>query len=230
LSAAVRDGRFREDLFYRVQVLPITVPPLRERLEDIPDLVRHFLARFAAEEGKRVRSIRGEAMELLSSCPWPGNVRQLENAIFRAVVLAEGDAIGIGEFPQLAAQKPLPLIGAPIAAVMEVVANQEGPPACEAPYVAPAAPPVSNPLRPAADAQARPADHVSILDASGGVRPLDAIEADLIRFALTHYRGQMSEVARRLQIGRSTLYRRLKELGLEPDETRDVPQSGVAQE
>ena len=100
----VKNGRFREDLFYRLHVFPIAVPPLRERAEDIPDLVRHFLARIAAEEGKRVRAISGEALALLGRHRWPGNVRQLENAVFRAVVLAEGDSIGVDEFPQIAAQ------------------------------------------------------------------------------------------------------------------------------
>ncbi len=104
----VKSGRFREDLFYRLHVFPIAVPPLRERGEDIPDLVRHFLARIAAEEGKRVRSISGEALALLGRYRWPGNVRQLENAVFRAVVLAEGDGIGIDEFPQIAAQIATP--------------------------------------------------------------------------------------------------------------------------
>src|SRR5207302_147873 len=114
LIAAVKEGRFREDLFYRLHVFPITVPPLRERPEDIPDLVRHFLVRFNAEEGKRIRVVAADAMALLARCPWPGNVRQLENAIFRAVVLAEGDEIGVDEFPQLAAQAvkaPLPPAG-----------------------------------------------------------------------------------------------------------------------
>src|SRR5882757_1800843 len=100
----VKHGRFREDLFYRLHVFPISVPPLRERTEDIPDLVRHFLARIAAEEGKRVRAISGEALTLLGRHRWPGNVRQLENTVFRAVVLAEGDTISTGEFPQVAAQ------------------------------------------------------------------------------------------------------------------------------
>ena len=102
LIADVKGGRFREDLFYRLHVFPITVPPLRERPEDIPDLVRHFLARFAAEEGKRIRAVSAEALALLNAHPWPGNVRQLENAVFRAVVLADGDEIGASEFPQIA--------------------------------------------------------------------------------------------------------------------------------
>src|SRR5258705_10821256 len=102
LIAEVRTGRFREDLYYRLCVFPVSVPPLRERTEDIPHLVRHFLLRFAAEEGKRVRSLSAEALALLTGFSWPGNVRQLENAIFRSVVLAEGDTIGVDEFPQIA--------------------------------------------------------------------------------------------------------------------------------
>src|SRR5256885_3699101 len=97
LIADVKAGRFREDLFYRLHVFPISVPPLCERPQDIPELARHFLIRFAAEEGKRIKKINGQALSLLIACGWPGNVRQLENAIFRAVVLAEGDEIGPGE-------------------------------------------------------------------------------------------------------------------------------------
>src|SRR5271167_89096 len=104
LLTDVKSGRFREDLFYRLHVFPIAIPPLRDRAEDIPELARHFMIRFAAEEGKRVRSMPAEALRLLLSHPWPGNVRQLENAIFRAVVLAEGEEIGLNEFPQIAAQ------------------------------------------------------------------------------------------------------------------------------
>jgi DNA-binding NtrC family response regulator len=78
LIADVKAGRFREDLFYRLHVFPLSVPPLRARREDIPHLARHFLTRIAAEEGKRVRSISAEALALLAACHWPGNVRQLE--------------------------------------------------------------------------------------------------------------------------------------------------------
>ncbi len=106
LGELVRSGRFREDLYYRLHIFPITVPPLRNRTEDIPDLVRRFAVRFAAEEGKRVRAVSADAIRLLSGFRWPGNVRQLENAVFRAVVLAETDEIGAAEFPQIAAQVP----------------------------------------------------------------------------------------------------------------------------
>ena len=87
----VKAGQFREDLYYRLNVFPIRVPPLRERREDIPELVRHFTARFAAEEGKSfIRGVNAPALQLLSRYDWPGNIRQLENAVFRAVVLADG--------------------------------------------------------------------------------------------------------------------------------------------
>ena len=99
LIADVKAGRFREDLFYRLHVFPISMPPLRQRPEDIPELARHFLARFSAEEGKRVRAIEPEALRLLAAFRWPGNVRQLENAVFRAVVLADGEQIGVHELP-----------------------------------------------------------------------------------------------------------------------------------
>jgi DNA-binding NtrC family response regulator len=208
LIADVKTGRFREDLFYRLHVFPITVPPLRERPEDIPDLVRHFLVRFAAEEGKRIRAVSADALSVLNAHPWPGNVRQLENAVFRAVVLADGDEIGVGEFPQLLhARMSAPTI-APAAG--DAPPHSERTPA--APMILDEAPATS----PHADAASAPAsdDTLALIDAAGNVRPLEELEADVIRFAIARYRGQMSEVARRLRIGRSTLYRKLDELGL----------------
>jgi DNA-binding NtrC family response regulator len=224
LTSDVKAGRFREDLFYRLHVFPITVPPLRERLEDISDLVRHFLARFAAEEGKHLRSVSAAAIGLLSSYHWPGNVRQLENAVFRAVVLADGDEISVNEIPQIAAQVaastatqalPAPHAGDPPSAV------QLTPPhllVLDEPPVS-----IASDYRPTAHPGALP-----LLDAGGNLRPLEEIEAEVIRFAIAHYRGQMSEVARKLRIGRSTLYRKLDSLGLErPDGARHV-ESDVA--
>src|SRR5246127_4448068 len=111
LIADVKAGRFREDLFYRLHVFPITVPPLRERAADIPALARHFLARFAAEEGKRIRAIAPEALRLLTAFHWPGNIRQLENTLFRAVVLTDGDTVSLAEFPQISAQIATPAAG-----------------------------------------------------------------------------------------------------------------------
>jgi two-component system NtrC family response regulator len=88
LQQLVAEGRFLEDLFYRLAVIPITLPPLRERREDIPLLVEHFIRRHAARAAKRVDGISPEAMAMLSDGPWPGNVRELENTVERAVVLA----------------------------------------------------------------------------------------------------------------------------------------------
>src|SRR5271155_5503074 len=98
----VKSGHFREDLFYRLHVLPLTVPPLRTRSEDIPHLVRHFLARFCAEENRHITGVSGEAMAHLSQLDWPGNIRQLENAVYRAVVMSEGDQLIASDFPQMA--------------------------------------------------------------------------------------------------------------------------------
>jgi len=219
LIADVKAGRFREDLFYRMHVFPISVPPLRERSEDIPELVRHFLLRFAAEEGKRMRAVTGEALALLAGHRWPGNVRQLENAVFRAVVLAESDEIGVAEFPQIAAQ------GATETPLVPDSAPESSPgraSAAPAPLVLDAGAGTSRDARPRTDLPGT----LSLLDASGEVLPLETIEAAAIRFAIAHYRGQMSEVARKLHIGRSTLYRKLDQLGLA--DSADSAKSDVA--
>jgi DNA-binding NtrC family response regulator len=218
LIADVKTGRFREDLFYRLHVFPITVPPLRDRPEDIPDLVRHFLVRFAAEEGKRIRAVSADALSVLNAHPWPGNVRQLENAVFRAVVLADGDEVGAGEFPQLLhARMAAPTI-APV--TDQVPQHSERAPA--APMILDEAPATS----PHADAHIPPsADALALIDAAGNVRSLEELEADVIRFAIARYRGQMSEVARRLRIGRSTLYRKLDDLGLGADKSADTDEN-----
>src|SRR6185437_645720 len=99
----VKGGQFREDLFYRLHVLPLTIPPLRMRREDIPHLLRHFLARFAAEENRTITGISGEAVAHLAQLDWPGNIRQLENTVYRAVVMSESDQLGLADFPQAAA-------------------------------------------------------------------------------------------------------------------------------
>jgi DNA-binding NtrC family response regulator len=207
LIADVKAGRFREDLFYRLHVFPIMIPPLRQRLDDIPALARHFLVRIAAEEGKRVHGIGTKALNLLAAYRWPGNVRQLENAIFRAVVLSDSEEIGVNEFPQIAAQvvtdsapasSPEPWIErSPAVAASWPAAADHMPAAREtAPLT------TSSPSLP-------------LTDSHGNVRPLEDIERDVIRFAIAHYDEQMSEVARRLKIGRSTLYRKLEGLGLD---------------
>jgi hypothetical protein len=100
LQKAVQEGKFREDLFYRLNVVPITVPPLRERTEDIPLLANHFMQKFAKESNRGIREISKEAMANLLSYPWPGNVRELENVIQRAVTLGKGEEITPNDLPK----------------------------------------------------------------------------------------------------------------------------------
>jgi two-component system, NtrC family, response regulator AtoC len=99
LEEAVAERRFREDLYWRLNVITIRVPPLRERPEDLPALVDHLVAKRAAELGVPARAVLPEALEVLHRYPWPGNVRELENTLYRALVMAEGDCIGVGDLP-----------------------------------------------------------------------------------------------------------------------------------
>jgi formate hydrogenlyase transcriptional activator len=95
LPAMIRENQFREDLFYRLNVFPIEIPPLRERREDIPMLVHYFVSRFSREMQKAIRRIPRDAMDALTNAPWPGNVRELENFIERAVILTHGENLQV---------------------------------------------------------------------------------------------------------------------------------------
>ena len=183
LSDEIEAGRFREDLYYRLNVVQLTVPPLRERMGDIPALCRHLLARIATQPGLRGLGLTDDALALLMQHDWPGNVRQLQNALFRAAVLCEGDALTPHDFPQVAAH---------------ILSRGAG-----------------GPRQRAAATPPREAAGITLFEGDGHVRQLAEIEADVIRLAIGHYRGRMTEVARRLGIGRSTLYRKLAELGID---------------
>jgi DNA-binding NtrC family response regulator len=176
LAAKLESGAFREDLYYRINVVQLRIPPLRERTSDIPGLARHFLSRMATQPGLRSLGITEEALSLLRAYNWPGNVRQLQSALFRAAVLCDRDALTPDEFPQIAT--------AVLAGGGHAVSAREG-------------------------------AGVALYENDGNLRPLEEIEADVIRLAIGHYRGRMTEVARRLGIGRSTLYRKLADLGIE---------------
>ncbi|WP_137388173.1 sigma-54-dependent transcriptional regulator [Rhodoligotrophos defluvii] len=207
----VKRGTFREDLYYRLNVFPINVPPLRERLEDIPPLVEHFIVRFAAEEGRKIRGISPTALNMLQSYSWPGNVRQLENAVFRAIVLCEGDTLEVNDFPQIA-----PQVGGYAARIPPAPAPARAPaPSPTAPLQGPAA--AGDPAAGSSDQIAGAGVPLGIpaVTSGGHIRKLEEVEADMIRLAMQRYRGQMSEVARKLGIGRSTLYRKIRDLGLE---------------
>ncbi|KQS55827.1 Fis family transcriptional regulator [Brevundimonas sp. Leaf363] len=188
LSRQVQAGLFREDLFYRLNVFPIEAPALRERREDIPALIDHFITRFNAEEGKRVAGCSPETLALLAAHDWPGNVRQLENAVYRAIVLADAPFLQPHDFPAISGVFA-PELEAASAPSAPSVATVTLPPPPEAP--------------------------IRILDDRGHLRTLEEIERDLIQHAIEVYAGHMSEIARRLGIGRSTLYRKVREQGLE---------------
>jgi len=119
LLAEIEDGRFREDLFYRLNVVPIRIPPLRERREDIPRLVHHFLAQESAKLGRETRGITEEAMAQIVAHDWPGNVRELRNAVERAIVMSPGDVVRLagplGEGRTRSAKAVDPLEGRPLA-------------------------------------------------------------------------------------------------------------------
>jgi DNA-binding NtrC family response regulator len=214
LIEEVKNGHFREDLYYRLNVFPITIPALRKRKEDIPHLVRVFTERFSSEQknGNRM-TVNAGALALLTAYDWPGNIRQLENAIFRAVVLADGPELTEADFPQIAAQLPeydvvdhLALVADNSSNVRlgEIAAAEFGVSQTVADNVA-------------ARINDAPDNAISSTNPSGDVRKLADVEEELIRFALKFYRGQMSQVARKLGIGRSTLYRKLKDYGIDPD-------------
>jgi DNA-binding NtrC family response regulator len=228
LIAAVKSGEFREDLYYRLNVFPITIPALRRRKEDIPALARTFVERFAASQKlDHVPELTPPAMALLTAFDWPGNIRQLENTIFRAVVLARGTQLNVDDFTHIAAQIPgyisdsgesifsgsRDVMTVPSLSATEMPDSYPGyrsSPEAEAP---PAARPELSDL-----AVNLSSGGIAALGSDGGVRTIAAVEEELIRFALRFYRGQMSEVARRLGIGRSTLYRKLKDYGINPDD------------
>lgn len=177
LRDLVATGHFLPELHQALSATTLILPPLRERIGDIPALARHFLARIGEQPGLRPLGITDGALALLSAYDWPGNVRQLQAVLFRAAVFCDGDALTGDDFPQLSN-----LLGGHGHHAMHP--SQEG-------------------------------VGVMLYTPDGNLRPLEDIEADVIRLAIGHYRGRMTEVARRLGIGRSTLYRKLSDLGID---------------
>jgi DNA-binding NtrC family response regulator len=101
LAEAIKTGGFRQDLFYRINTITITLPPLRDRREDVPLLIQRFLNEFNGVNNKAVKAVDAEAMQILEQYPWPGNIRELRNVIERATILADGDFIGVRHLPPL---------------------------------------------------------------------------------------------------------------------------------
>lgn len=185
LAERVRRGEFREDLYYRLHVFPIVIPPLRERKEDIPLMIDYFCKRFAAEEEKPITYVTDRARQVLINYQWPGNIRELKNVIFRAVVLSDNDHLDVADFPHIVHQ-------------LEVSQHRQ------------TAQQIATYTRSSDTEEAA----ISTVDASGHFMTLGKMEEEVIRSAMKFYNGRISEVARRLGIGRSTLYRKLTEMGL----------------
>ena len=179
---------FDPGLAERIGATTVTLPPLRERSGDIPALARHMLARFSDQTGMRSLSIGNDALAVLMRYGWPGNVRQLAGVLFRAGLQCEGSSLTAEHFPHIAIQSRFSGRRSDFSPTLSKTHSDE------------------------ALAGASP---VTLFTSDGHLRPLEEIEADIIRLAIGHYRGRMTEVARRLGIGRSTLYRKLGELGID---------------
>ncbi len=179
---------FHAPLRERLEGTVVVLPPLRERSSDIPALARHLLARFAEQQLMRALAIDNAALTVLMRYGWPGNVRQLASVLLRAGLECTTGSLGVGDFPHIATQSRF------TGRVTDVI------------------PRIS---RQSSDAAVNGVGAITIFDDDGHIRPLDDIEADLIRLAIGHYRGRMTEVAKRLGIGRSTLYRKLGEIGID---------------
>ena len=177
---------FHEGLAARIGAT-VTIPPLRDRSGDIPALVRHFLARHAGQPGISALSIGNDALAVLMRYGWPGNVRQLASVLFRAALQAES-VLTAEHFPHITVQSRFSGRKSDFAPELSATTH---------------------------DAALAAASPVTLFRPDGHLRSMEEIEADVIRLAIGHYRGRMTEVARRLGIGRSTLYRKLGELGID---------------
>ncbi|HEY8433880.1 MAG TPA: sigma-54 dependent transcriptional regulator [Sphingomicrobium sp.] len=179
---------FNSGLAERISGTTVALPPLRERSSDIPALVRHLLTRVAEQAGIKPLSIGDDALAVLMRYGWPGNVRQLSGVLFRAALQCDGRSLTAEHFPHIAVQSRFTNRRTDFAPKLSQARSEE---------VIAGAP------------------GVTLYTSDGHLRPLEEIEADIIRLAIGHYRGRMSEVARRLGIGRSTLYRKLGGLGID---------------
>ncbi|UWL61534.1 sigma-54 dependent transcriptional regulator [Brucella pseudintermedia] len=188
LAELVDMGRFHAGLYHLLGSFAVTMPPLRNRPEDIPILLHQFMMRFVSEEWMgHITGIATHALEKLKAYHWPGNVRELKNAVYRAVILCDTGELTAGDFAQIGA-------GSEAARSVQQSARFNL---------------VDQ------DLGVTSAGLFSGIDGTGEVRTLAAAEEEMIRFAIAHYDGQISEVARRLGIGRTTLYRKLKEYGID---------------
>jgi DNA-binding NtrC family response regulator len=202
LTEMVRRGTFREDLYYRLAVIQIDVPPLRERSDDVPLLAEHFLAKLRGQAARRIHGFAPDAIAAMCRYPWPGNVRELRNAIERAIVLGDREQIMPQDLPPqvLAAAAPARARSSPPTPPLGSAISSSAPPAPR-PAPAPATPAVAPADAPAAP---RPA-----------ARSLRELEREGIVAALAATHGNKAQAAAILEIDRSTLYKKLKDYDIE---------------
>ena len=179
---------FHAGLAERIGATTVTLPPLRDRSGDIPALARHLLTRLSTQTGLRPLTIGNDALAVLMRYGWPGNVRQLAGVLFRSGLQCQNGSLTAEDFPHIAIQSRFSGRRSDFAPNISKASSDEA---------------LAN------------APGVTLYNNDGHLRPLEEIEADIIRLAIGHYRGRMTEVARRLGIGRSTLYRKLGELGID---------------
>jgi nitrogen regulation protein NR(I) len=200
LKKDIEAGKFREDLFYRLNVVPIELPPLRERRSDIPVLVDHFRLKYNARLKRKVESVEPRAMELLSTYPWPGNIRELENFLERLVLFSDGPVLKESELPAEFKER-----AAPGASPAPSPASTSEPP--RAPLVPAEIPPEGASLKEIVRFAA------------------EALERELIGKALQQTGGNVTQAADRLKISRKTLQTKMKELGLRELDERPADES-----
>jgi DNA-binding NtrC family response regulator len=179
---------FNQMLGERVSVTVVNLPPLRDRSADIPNLARHLLQRFAEQELIPPLSIGNDALAVLMRYGWPGNVRQLASVLFRAGLQCDRGGLTAEDFPHIASQSRFTGRKSDFAPSLSAQSSE---------------------------AAMSGVSGVTLFTNDGHLRTLEEIEADIIRLAIGHYRGRMTEVARRLGIGRSTLYRKLSDIGID---------------
>ena len=209
------------------------IAPLRQRRDDIAPLIYHFVKKISKEEHRQnISAIQSSAMQTLQAYDWPGNIRELENAIFRAIILCDGEELTLEDFPQIQSQMPgFDLSLHENAQVTKTNANASSeiePTVLATDVVEEMTERIQftdlkqDQSEKSHSDEQLPATGVygmtKLISDEGQIRSLEEIEADTIRFAIEIYSGKMSEVARRLKIGRSTLYRKLKEYDIEPED------------
>ena len=203
LAAEITTGGFRDDLYYRLNVVPIHLPPLRERREDIPLLVDHFIARFNERLKKKIAGAAPEALERLVSHQWPGNIRELENVIERTILFCDDAHINLADLPGELGGTPNQAMSPPTASTEDrpiTAANSSG----NLPLVPTASPPTT--LPPVGE---------EVGSLKEAVRAeTERVERELIQRALDETAGNVTQAARKLQISRKSLQTKMKELGL----------------